>query len=158
LWYPSHVSLNLIANGTCHLLGSSLNSWNCKKTCLCSFVNYRNLVHSYRKLLYIDFVPAGWPGSSLRVTCPCELGHLRLAPSVSTWKKWTKGRPRGRLHSNDQVSLARNIKRGHTLERLSKKLYWMTEIVWLELCRPNCLVLTVSAPRRKLGFALCICV
>ena len=51
LWYPCHVSLNLISysdsnfagckidrkntNGTCHLLGSSLISWHCKKkTCV----------------------------------------------------------------------------------------------------------------------------
>ena len=47
LWYPCHVSLNLISysnsdfagckidtkstSGTCHLLGSSLVSWHCKK-------------------------------------------------------------------------------------------------------------------------------
>ena len=49
-------------------------------------------------------VPASWPGSSLCVACSNELGHLRSALSMSTWKRRTKGHPRGRLHSDDQVS------------------------------------------------------
>ena len=55
-------------------------------------------------------VPAGWPGSSLRVACPHELGDLRSAPSVSTWKEVNKGAPSRPFELQRSSQLTRNIK------------------------------------------------
>ena len=92
-------------------------------------------------------VPAGWPGSSLRAVCPCELGHLRLAPSAIPEKKWTKGRPRG-LCTPTIKSASEKHQRWRTFWR------WSAITEWLKLCCPNCLVLTVGAQREQLGLVL----
>jgi len=61
----------------------------------------------------VMIVPAGWPDASSCVTCPCELGHLRSAPSVSTWKEMNKGEPSRPFALRRSSQLARNIKGTH---------------------------------------------
>jgi len=55
-------------------------------------------------------VPAGRPGSSLCAACPNELGHLRSASFVSTWKKKNKGAPSRPFALRRSSQLARNTK------------------------------------------------
>jgi len=66
------------------------------------------VLYIIRKLL--NSVPAGWPGSSLRVACPHKLGHIRFTPSVSTWKEVNKGAPSRPFALHRSSQLARNIK------------------------------------------------
>jgi len=104
-------------------------------------------------------VPAGWPGSSLCEACHHELGHIRSAPSVSTWKEVNKGAPSRPFALRRSSQLTRNIKRWRTSvsehrKECSEGGRKITE--WLKLCCPNRLVHTVGAQRKQLGFLLCV--
>ena len=84
------------------------------------------------------YVPAGWPGSSLRVASNHELEHLYLKKK----NKWAPSRPFALRRSSQ---LARNTKETRNCIMLS-----MTETVWLKPCCPNCLVLSANAPSRTI--------
>jgi len=105
---------------------------------------------------FIFIVPVGWPGSSLCVACPHELGHLRSAPSVSTWKKVNKGAPSRPFALRWSNQLARNIKGDTPPYRTPwlDALRVVENTEWLKLCCPNYLVHTVGALREQLGFVL----
>ena len=105
------------------------------------------------------YVPAGWSGSSLGVACPRELGHLRFAPSVRTWKEVNKGAPSQPFALRRSSQLARNIKDDappcrNTVNECSESGRRIIE--WLKLCYPNRLVHTVGSQRKQLGFVLCV--
>ena len=123
------------------------------------FIVIMNLLNIWKaKTNLTRGVPVGWPGSSSCVACPHELWHLRSTPSVNTWKEVNKGAPSQLFALWRSSQLARNIKGDappyrNTVKGCSEGGRNTEKLV---LCCPNCLVLTVGAQRKQLGFVLCV--
>ena len=86
-----------------------LTSFNVKQTLLCIM----HLFHSIYKSFCCHSFSISTDANQSHVACPRELGHLRSAPSVSTWKEVDIGAPSRPFALRRSSQLARNIKGTH---------------------------------------------